>query len=126
MTYFPELVQLTIKSIDGKAVAATKIGTTVNDGRKFIPMFAIFHVTAATAIVTPCTLSIGTNSSTYNNILAATALTGMTAIDLVMQLGMNAAASSVVAANTDIFANITVGATGTSISIDVTLLGFYK
>lgn len=82
----------------------------------------LFTCTAATAITVACTISIGTNSTTNNNIMAATALTGLTTLGQTLYIPITGVISSV-AASTNVGYNITVAATGTSQSLIVYVLG---
>jgi hypothetical protein len=112
-------------SIDAKTTGATKIATTENGSQRFIPKTVIIELTAATAVTVVATLSVGTNSATYNNILAATALTGLSALNNIVMIHLPATAISSIAPNTDIYVNVTIGATATTANIRVDVDGYY-
>lgn len=123
------MTKFTLEGIDAKVLAATKIATT-DATKKFIITDIIVRCTAATAITVAATLSIGTNSATYNNIMAATALTGVTTANTGLFSGAHGSftlleAGFIVAANTDIEVKVTVAATGTSQTIAVDVVGYY-
>lgn len=127
MSYNPnDFTQFIVKGINAKNTGATIIGTTRSANGLFFPIFAIFHVATANTIITPATISLGTNSATYNNILAASAMTGLTAQDTMLQFPLGTAAIAPIAVSTGIYANITSGATATAMTMDITIFGFYK
>jgi len=70
-----EMAVFSATSIDGKATGNTSLGT-VPSGKTFVPLFAITRVTSANTVLSVATASIGTNSPNYNDLVAATALTG--------------------------------------------------
>ena len=112
-------------SIDAKTTGSTLLFTTKSNER-FYPTSITMEVTAASVIVGVCTLSIGTNSATYNNILAATALTGMTAANKVVSMNLTSLVIDSIAASTGVYVNITVGATATTKTIKITIHGYYE
>lgn len=126
MSFFPAFEQILVRGVNGKTVASTLVGTTRNDARKFISTLAVIHATVANAITVPPTISIGTNGTSYNNLLAAATLTGMTSVDNYLCFTLGGSVLSAVAANTGIYANISAGATGTSMTLDIAIFGFYK
>lgn len=119
-------VSMEVIAVNAKTVAATKIDTTRSSTRRFIPRYAIVYCRSASAITVPATISIGTNSATYDNILPATALTGVTAAQNYLHIPLGAAAISGIAASTDIYVNVSTAATGTSQTLDVLLVGIYR
>jgi hypothetical protein len=125
MSYTPTLVRTRKSGIDLKTVASTLLFTTENAGKKFIPTRANFIVTAASGLTLPATVSIGTNASSYNNILVATALTGLVAAEKVLPTPLTTAIDRV-AANTGIYANVSIAATGISGTLAVDIEGYYE
>ncbi len=113
----------TLTGIDGKTTGSTEIDTT-SASLRFVPMFIQIEPTTATAVVVPSSISIGTNSPNYNDILAITALTGLTSSNIMLQL-TPAALSSSLAASTGVFVKVTTGATATTFTLRVSILGFY-
>lgn len=120
-TYF----QTFVVTIDAKITGSTVINPT-EGSRRFYPVFATFEIIAASAIVGVPTLSLGTNSSTYNNIMTATALTGLTSVNKILNTSnlLTVVADSV-APSTEIRVNVTVGAVSTTATLKVMLHGFY-
>lgn len=108
-----------------KSTGATAIQTSENGTQRFMPLQVIIECTAASAIVGAATISVGTNASSYNNLLAATALTGVTAANNMLGFNLPLVATSSVAANTAINVNVTIAATGTSQVARVDILGYY-
>jgi hypothetical protein len=115
-------------NIDGKTSGAVTVGTTNGGGasQNFYPAHITIIGHTITALVTPVTLSVGTNSSTYNNLLAATLLsTSLNATNLMQVLNL-AAGSPVIAHNTDIKVNVTSIAVGTAYTFDIKIFGWYE
>lgn len=119
----PITAELHKPGIDGKTVAATAIGTTENGTRRFYPTAAVFELTAVAVLIGVCTLSVGTNGASYNDLVAATAMTGLTAANGILRVSIALAGS--VAPNTAVYVNITVGATATTYTLRAILEGYY-
>ena len=113
------------KNIDAKVAAATLIYTTDGGSKRFHPAMIRVLVSAANTVTVVPTISIGTNASTYNDLLAATALTGMTNVNNMTNYNLVALLTSV-AVNTGIYVNVSVGATATTCNIDVAIFGDYE
>lgn len=122
---YKELRSFSILGLDAKTVAATQIGTTENGGQSFYPMFGVVAMSAANTITLAGAISIGTNATSYNNIVPITTTTGLTTAGTMLNINM-ATAISKIAVNTGIFVNVTTGITGTSGTIDIHLFGFYQ
>jgi len=115
-----------IGGIDGKTVANTTLFTTENGTERCYPVLAIVEATAGSVITVGPTVSIGTNSATFNNILAATSMT-LVLLTNTMQVSLaTGVLPSSVAANTAVTVRVSVGAVGTSQTLRVTLLGYYQ
>lgn len=112
--------------INAKNTGTTTIYTTENGTRNFYPSRIRFICTAGTLITIVPTISIGTNASSYNNILAATSLTGLTSASNSISYNVDALVIPVIAANTAIIANVTVGSTATTMTIEVHIFGDYE
>jgi len=125
MNYSTHLKQISKKGISYTGVASTQIGITENGTERFFPLFCVITVSSATLLTIAGTMSVGTNSASYNNILVATAMTGLTGLYNMLTMNLTTLVSSI-AANTPIFVNVTVGATATSSTFDVYLFGFYQ
>lgn len=118
--------QQILTGINLKTTGATKIFTTPNNGLRFYPDKVTFEITAATAITVAGAASVGTNASTYNNILSISTLTGAAAVNNILSFALDLVVTNSVAPNTDIYVNITLGITATSATGSVTILGHYR
>lgn len=112
-----------VDNIDLTSLVATKIVTTAAGSGIFIPQNLIIRCTAANSVSVAASVSVGTNSTSYNNILAISALTGVTSSGLCIQIPCTLFTQ--VAATTDIFIKVTTGITGTSELVSAYLQGFY-
>jgi len=112
-------------NINLKNTGATLISATKSNAGNFYARVIRVVITSATAITVPATISIGTNSTSYNNILVATALTALTTVDTILTIPL-AAVSSLVASEGEIYANVSVAALGTSISATIDIIGDYE
>jgi|ERR1043166_1370814 hypothetical protein len=115
-------------NIDGKTSGAVTVGTANGGGasQSFYPVHILIIAHTITALITPVTISVGTNSSTYNNLLAATLLSSSLNATNLMQVLSLAAASPVIAHNTDIKVNVTSIAVGTTYTFDIKIFGWYE
>lgn len=125
MSYIRPLTKFTKVDIDAKTSGAVKIGTTENGTERFHPLFAICMVSSASGISLVPSLSVGTNGSSYNDIVTATAMTGLTAVNMMLRSDI-VTATATVGPNTDIYVNITVGATATAMKVIIHLFGYYQ
>lgn len=110
-------------SINLAATGSTIIYTPDFSDRVYIIRNIIVLCTSASGVITPATVSVGTNASSYNNILAATALTGLLTANSYFsaRIGLGLAISRTV----PILINVTNAITGTSQTASVFLDGFY-
>jgi hypothetical protein len=120
-----QLVSFSMTGIDGTQLASTQIGTTENGTQSFYPLFACLALNGASAVTVVPSLSIGTNSATYNNILGTTVLTGMTSAGQMLHTNIVGAIGKV-PANTPIYVKMVTAATATTATVDVHLFGFYQ
>lgn len=126
MSYINSLVKLTKVNIDAKSIAATLIFTTKDSAERFYPLFVLIKVSSASSISLVPVASLGTNASSYNNIVTAITFTGLTSLNSMIKNDLGTSMISSVPPNTDIYMNITNGATATTMLIDVTLIGYYQ
>lgn len=117
------LVSYSITGIDLKATGATTIFTTDSGGDRFHPLFTLIEVTAQSGLAIGSTYSIGTNASSYNDILTS-AVSGITS-NKMLPTAMSALTDSV-APGTAVKINISVAATGTSGTCSASVIGFYR
>lgn len=123
MTTHSLMTVMTLTGLDGKTAASTKIDTT-SIGLRFVPMAIHIEPTTVTGLVSVSSLSIGTNSASYDNIVPITALTGLTSANIVLNLDPSLLSSSI-ATGTDIYVKITTVAVGTTYTLSISVLGFY-
>src|SRR5258708_6435438 len=63
---------LSYPTFNGLATGATQLATIENGTQRFVPVFFHLEVKTLTGVVgTGATFSVGTNASSYNNLLAA-------------------------------------------------------
>lgn len=114
-----------VKNVDGKTAASTLIFTTDNGAKRFHPIMIRVVVSSAITITVVPTVSVGANSPDYNDILGATVLTSLTAVNKMSNFDIAIAANSV-AANTGVYVKVTGIATATTCNIDVAVFGDYE
>ncbi len=125
MSYLSKLERFTKTEINGKTTGAIKIGTTENGTQRFHALFVVVKTTSVSLFISAGSLSVGTNSASYNNVLPITLLTGMNTVNMVLKTDMVGAVNDI-APNTDIYVNITTGFLATTAIIEVTVFGYYQ
>jgi len=118
-----ELRVIQSANIDGTSLATTAIVTT-NAGERFIPIYVSIQLQSTTGFVAAASLSIGTDGA-VSNILPITALTGVSAANLMLNLPLVAVISSI-APSTAISVKVTTPATATTYVLRVALIGYYS
>ncbi len=118
-------VKRSTTSVNGKTTGAIKVFTTENVPLNFYPVLVTYRAVSVTGVTTPPTISVGTNTSSYNNISSGSLLS-----TLLATLGATSgqtinAVSMPITASTDIYANVTIGALATTYTIYVEVIGFY-
>lgn len=91
----------------------------------FYPLLAHILVTNDSAVTGVATLSIGTNASTFDNILGPTLLTGLSLTNK-QSVFLPAAGANIVLFGTDINVNVTGAGLGTALQLAVSLLGVFQ
>lgn len=111
-----------VQNVDGKTIGNTSMFDSVSTGWYFL--WASFWSNNAGGVVTPPTVSIGTNSPNFNDIMPAASLTGLTGSNLTLTIPIiTAAIRSPFAAGTTITLRVSVAATATSFNFDTVLVG---
>jgi len=118
-----ELRVIQLGGIDGTSAATTSIITT-NAGERFMPLFVSIQLQSTTGFAVAASLSIGTDVG-VSNILPITALTGVSAANLMINLPLVAVIPSV-APSTAISVKVTTPATATTYVLRVALIGYYS
>ena len=116
----PTILSITT-GIDAKVIATTNL-YTVPTGRRAIVTEIVFHVSAATLITVVPTLGVGVAAGEID-IMASTVLTGLDALDEVYRFSPEGIYVSNAAAAV-IKLGIDVGATATTMTLRVVLIGF--
>jgi len=125
MSNIAAMVRIPYKGLDAATMASTQIYTTLNGTQRFYPTDIVIAGKTVTTFVAVATLSIGTNSATYNNILTAQALTGVTAANKMLRFSLALTAIDSIPPNTAIFANVSVAALAAAYTVDVYVVGYY-
>lgn len=119
-------VKKSIATVTGTSTGATTIYTLEASTLNFYPIMVIFRAVSISGVVIIPTVSVGTNSTSYNNIA-----TGSLLSSVLSTIGANggapqAASTSIpLAGGSVIKANVTIGATATSYTFNVEVIGFY-
>jgi hypothetical protein len=122
MSYQNTIVCFQKDGLDVKTTGATSLFTTPDNGKSFVPTRYIFKLNPSEAITVGPTISLGTNAASYNNLK-----TGSPACTTALPNNSVPAAGNFpeIAPGTQVFANITSGATGTSGTMSVQVYGYY-
>jgi hypothetical protein len=107
------------KVVDGKASGVVSLFTV---DKSLHPIAVRCKLKVVSGFVSACTLSIGTNAATYNDLVLATALTGLATVSTFLAVPLISPVL-VIAAGTLVRANVTVVAIGTTYSLELHLLG---
>jgi hypothetical protein len=117
-----------VSNIDGTVLnGTTKIFTTDASSGRFYPTSIVCECVSTSGFVVVPSVSIGTNSASYNNVLAITVLTGSGAANLYVgstPTGIIAGGGSI-PAGTDVVLKVTTAATATTFVIKAIIMGFY-
>lgn len=110
-------------AVNGKVVGNTFMFTTRSD-KRFVTIGVYVTLITVSGLAIVCTTSVGTNASSYNNICAATLLTGLTGANQILQLPLLGNLNSI-AASSDVYVRVSIGSTATVYDLNVSLTGFY-
>lgn len=125
MTFLREITRFPKKSMSASSTGNTSLGRTENGMERFYPKFATIEVKAVSGIVSLGSISIGTNSTSYDNILSATLMTSLNAVNKVLTLDVVGVNGSI-APNTEIFVRVSGIVNAAVYTVEVTLFGFYQ
>lgn len=112
--------------VDAVAAANASLGT-IPTGKTFVPLLAFVLSTAKSGTISvPPVISIGTNSSSFNNMIAAITTTGLTANNLVFPFPV-ASVAGVALEGTEVIAKFTTPASGVTpgLTVSIFLGGVY-
>lgn len=108
---------------DAKTTGTKTIFTTAADQGQFVVVMFIVEVASATAISAGGTVSLGTNSTNYDNIFTGAGVQPTAAKACTCRVP--GASQVTVDASTALIANLSVAATGTSGTYNYHVIGFY-
>lgn len=118
----PQIVGYSESPVNMKNTGATFIFKQQDTTKLFFPLKIRIYMNNASGVVSPATISIGTNASSYNNILIATALTGVSASGTFIDFNPTFPLAPI-QNDTDIYVNVTVGANATTFSGRLAIYG---
>lgn len=113
-------------TIDAKVVGSSIIYTLEPSSLKFYPIMVVPRNVNISGAVTPPTVSIGTNATSYNNIAAGALLpTLLATLSVGSGQPQMVQASTGLAGGSVIRANVTIGAVATTYQVRYEVIGFY-
>lgn len=115
-------VLIVVENIDAKVSGPVLLGTVPTGSKIIVPFWAGVSIDTIAGLTTAPTISIGTNSAAYDNMVAATLLTGL--LQGRVAPVVFKAQYPVLTPNTQVFLNISVGAVATTYKIIIGLMGF--
>lgn len=101
------------------------------DPTPFMPIFIIVHLRAVSGFTSVPTLSIGTNSPNYDNVIPTSAMTGLDAVGEYFRVPVGTSLAGGVfrgiapSASVSLKANVTVAAVATTYDVEVEVVGAY-
>lgn len=113
-------------TVNGKVTGATLIYTLESSNLKFYPIMVVARVVNISGVIIRPTISIGTNSSSYDNIVTASLLaTLLSTLGAESGAPQDASTSPQLAGGTAIYANVSLGATATTYQVKFDVIGYY-
>jgi len=114
-----------LNTFNSKNLGNTIFFTTPSSGFRFFPTHIIMSVLFATAITAGASISIGTNGSSYNNIMANTSFIGLTAANNYQVVQLSGVLNAI-SANTSAYLNVNTASVGTSITMSCVIVGTWS
>lgn len=114
-----------LNTFNAKNTGSTIFFTTPSSGFRFFPTHIIMSVLFATSITTGASISIGTNSPNFNNILANTSFSGLTTANN-YQITQLSGVLNAIPAGTSGYLNVNTASIGTSITMSCVILGTWS
>lgn len=115
-------VLIVVENIDTKVSGPVLLGTVPTGSKIIVPFWAGVAIDSIAGLTSAPTISMGTNAAAYDNMVAATALTGLLQ-GRVAQMTFKAQ-YPVLVPNAQLFLNISVAAVATTYKIIIGLMGF--
>lgn len=114
----------------GTSINLAATGTTVivpAQPRKFIVKNCTIHIRTSTGLIIAPSASIGTNATSYNNIMAITIIgSSGTVADNLVDLSTSLLTTAMDLTSTGVTLKVTTGATATALVADVHIEGFFS
>lgn len=109
-------------SVDGTSTGNTLI-TTIPSAKVFIPQCANFTLVTVVGLSLVATVSIGSNASTYDNIIPATLLTGLSTENQTYKLNLSGINANI-GATDPIYCRVSIASTATTYDLVASVSGF--
>lgn len=120
------VVKKTSAIVNAKTTGAISLYTLESSSLNFYPTMIVPRSSNISGVVTPPTISIGSNASSYNNIASSGLLsTVLSTIGAGSGVPQQTTFSPALAGGVSIFANVTISAVATNYSVIYDILGFY-
>lgn len=101
--------------------------TTQNlSGQRFVPVQIYFELITVSGFTVVPTISFGQNGGSFNDILAASPITGVGTANQMLAFNLPLSVITSIANNVAVGINVTVGATSTTYAGNFYILGFYR
>lgn len=123
MPFFPVHGDIAF-GVNGKTVGNTTILTVPTGGARFVPVTLIVVGSLLQLVGSTPTVSLGTNSATFDNIIPATALTITSGANKIEPIQVPTGAVVVAANDEALVFRVSVAATGTNYIMHVAVLGY--
>jgi hypothetical protein len=111
-------------NMDGKTIDNYVFFQTEDSQGNFYPTDLIFTLEAISGLITPPSVSVGTNPSNYNNIVSATTLTGLASPGETYTVSLNTVVGST-PPTTQVYVRVSVAAVATTYLFRAHFTGHY-
>lgn len=113
--------------VDAKVLGSTKILTLENIPQNFYPIQVVPRVSNISSVLTPPSLTIGSNSPTFDNIATTSIIDNLiSALNSGSGAPKSASQSPPLPANTEIYARVSGVALATNYKLMFDLVGYYE
>jgi hypothetical protein len=113
--------------VDGKSIGNTLVYTLEPSGTlNFYPTQVVLRPVSISGAALKPTISVGTNSTAYDNIASGSLLNTITGLLSITTQPLTVSTSPALSGGTGVYAKISTGALATSYTFNVDILGYYK
>lgn len=119
-------IHFVVSNIDSTSLNNIVTLGTPDTGRIFYPLFMIVEVDGGLSFISVASISLGTNSSSFDNILPITAMTGLSAINKTLVVPLALTVISSLDGSAPIKIKVITAAVGSGITYSVKVIGVYK